>query len=296
MERVKNFLKGLGFIVYLLVLFYLVFDNALITSALNLPTYFIPSISFIGIIFVGYRYLALSYKANKLEYEFTSTVNHTFRTPLTRIMWFTKELEKDLPTNERLLFLQNIHNATSKVLEIVDLFVGIKNINDTAGYFFEAISIRDIVEKSIVKYREEINKKKITFQVSTFKDMPLLTVDLKKITFVIDSLIENAIFYTPVGGKVLIDSVARSNDMLIFVSDNGIGLSFRDKARVFSRFYRSKKAVLMNPDGMGMKLYLSKQIIKRHGGKIYAESDGVDKGTTFFIALPFANKLASKHK
>ena len=239
-------------------------------------------------LYIIYLYIKLHLKTNKLEREFTSIVNHTFRTPLTRINWISKELEKDLPQKEKMLHIQNLNNATNKVLEIVDLFAGIKIINDMSSYFFEAVSIRDIVEKSILKYREEINKKNIMFNVSTFKNVPLLTLDTKKISFVIDSLIENAILYTQAGGEVSIDSAHDGQKLILLVQDNGMGLHFRDKIKIFSRFYRSKEAVLKNPDGMGLRLYLSKEIIKRHNGKIYTKSNKQNKGATFFIELPFS--------
>lgn len=286
LEIIKNSLIA----IYILGVSYLMIINESIALIYNLPFYIIPIVFFVSITFFVYKYIKTYTTAKNMEYEFTSIVNHTFRTPLTRVMWFTKELEKDMPSTERLLLTQNISNATSKILDIVDLFAGIKNINDTSGYFFEATSIRDIVEKSLGKYREEINKKNLSFNVSTFKDVPMLTVDLKKITFVIDSIIENAIFYTPAGGKVLIDSMQKDKYLEIMISDNGVGLSMTEKMRIFSRFYRSKKAVLMNPDGMGLKLYLSRQIIRRHKGKIYVNSKGKDKGSTFFIELPFIKK------
>jgi len=202
-------------------------------------------------------------------------------------MWIAKELEKDMSQNERLLSLQNLTNATSRVLEIVDLIVGIKDIKNSAGYFFEAVSIRTLVEKSMTSHREEINKKGISFTIPTFNNIPLLTVDLKKISFVIDSVVENAIFYTQKDGKIAIDCKVNGGKMTISITDNGIGLSFMDKMRIFSRFYRSKEAYLLNTDGMGLRLYLSKQIIERHHGKIYAISKGRNKGTTFKIELPF---------
>ena len=242
---------------------------------------------FLGGIYFISQFIRLFFKARKIEYEFTAIVNHTFRTPLTRIGWISKELESDLPINERLLQLQNLNNATNKLLEIVDLIAGIKDIKNTNGYFFEAISLRDVVEKSIAKYREEINKKNITFHVSAFKDAPLMTLDIKKISFAIDTIIENAIFYTPKDGKVLIDYVFGKKHLTIYVADSGIGLSFMDKMRIFSRFYRNKRAILAYPDGMGLKLYLSKQIVNRHHGEIYVKSEGINKGTTVVLKLPF---------
>ena len=226
-------------------------------------------------------------KKDQLEEEIISVVNHSFRTPLTSIIWYAKELEKNLPQNEKLSYLQNLNNRANKVLDVVDALVGIKDVKNTSGYFFEAISMREIVEKSIKKYRDKINKKDIAFQVSIFKDIPLLTVDLKKISFVIDAVIENAVSYTKQGGKILIDCITSPKKLTLFISDTGIGLRLMDKIMIFSKFYSSKRAKLMNTDGMGLKLYLSKQIIKRHSGKIYAKSNGLNEGTTFFIELPF---------
>ncbi len=286
MNKMWQLSKGLFFFIYLLGIFYLIYNNDSLSLIYGLPLSVIPIICFTSISYIGIKFIFLNLKVKNLEYEFTSIVNHTFRTPLTRIMWLLKELERDMPQSEKMLYLQNITNASNKILDIVDLVAGIKNLNNTSSYFFEAMSIRDVVEKSIVKYREEINKKNLKFQVSTFKDIPLLTLDIKKITFVIDALIENAIFYTPKNGEVGVDSIMRDNKITLFVGDTGVGLTMVDKMRIFSRFYRNKKAVLMNPDGMGIKLYLSRQIIRRHDGRMYAKSKGIDKGTTFFVELP----------
>lgn len=288
MKIVWQILKGFFFLFYLGFIFYIVWDYTDITTRFNLWPYLIPVISIPSILAIGFKFVQLFYRVERIEYEFTSIVNHTFRTPLTRVMWYSKELEKDLPGNERALYVQDIANATNRVLDIVDLFAGVKNINDRSGYFFQATSLRDIVERTITKYRNEINKRTLSFEVSTFKDAPLLTLDLKKISFVVDALIENAIFYTPKGGQVKIDFNIKNKRLILYVQDSGMGLRFMDRMRIFDRFYRSKQAVLMNPDGMGLKLYLSRSIIRRHGGKIYAESKGKDKGSTFYMELPLS--------
>lgn len=288
MSKFLQFLKGLAFFVLLVGTFYVVQNIEQISSRYGIPSILLLSLSGLSLIYISYSYLGLYVKVSKLEYEFTSIVNHTFRTPLTRIMWYSKELEQEMPQKDKLLYLQNITNATNKVLEIVDLFMGIKNINNTSAYFFEAISIRDIVEKSIVKYREEINKKNLTFQVSTFKDIPLLTLDIKKISFAVDAILENSILYSPKESKIWIECFPHKKSLTLVVSDSGMGLTLIDKMRIFSRFYRSKRAVLMYPDGMGLKLYLSRQIIKRHRGSLYATSEGKDKGTKFFMELPYS--------
>jgi signal transduction histidine kinase len=263
------------------------FENKQITSFYHLPIFLIPSIFFISIIFICYQNIIFKIKEEELEEEMISIINHSFRTPLTSIIWNVKELEQNLTQDEKSLHLQQINNSTTKVLHVVDILVGIKDVKNTSGYVYQATSIREIIEQSLKKYSDIVNKKNITFQVSSFKDIPLLTVDLNKISFVIDTLIENAISYIKPEGKILIDGISNSGKLTLFISDTGIGLRFLDKIMIFSKFYRSKQAKLINTDGMGIRLYLSKEIIKRHNGKIYAKSNGQNKGSTFFIELPF---------
>jgi len=287
MYKLKQIVKSLVFISFLIVTLFLALNHRDIASTYNLSFWVIPILCLVSLLDIGYKYTRLELRTGKLEHEFTSIMNHTFRTPLTKVMWFAKELEKDMPQKDRMMFLQNIENSTTRVLDIIDLLVGIKDVRDISGYVFQAISIREVIEKSINKYREEIKNKNIIFQVSTFSDIPLLSIDLKKISFVIDALIENAVFYTPTGGKILVDCVVKKRSLLLYVSDTGIGLTFIDKMRIFSRFYRSPRATTINTDGMGIRLYLSQQIIARHHGRIYAKSKGKNMGATFFVELPF---------
>jgi signal transduction histidine kinase len=287
MNKALKFLKVIFIVLYLVLVFFLFIKKNQITSFYKLPAWIIPGIFFVSIIYICYQYIVFVIKKDKTETEMISIINHTFRTPLTGILWHVNELEKNISQNEKLLYLQNVSSSTNKILDILDILIGIKNVKNTSSYYFEAVSIREIIEKSIKKYREYINKKNITFQFSLTKDLPLLTVDLKRISFVVDAVIENAISYTKKDGKILVDCIANPQKLTLYVSDTGIGLGLVDKMRIFSKFYRSRQAKLMNTDGMGLKLYLSKQIVKRHGGKIYAKSNGLNEGATFFIELPF---------
>jgi signal transduction histidine kinase len=288
MNKISRLVGILLSVIYIIGVFVLMIENKNITQSYNLSTWLITTIFVVSILYICYRYIYYRLREDKLEEEIISIVNHSFRTPLTSMSWYIKELEKNLPQNERLLYLQNLTNSTNKVLSVVDALVGIKDVKNTSGYSFEAISMREIVEKSIKKYRDQINKKNIAFEVTILKNVPLLTMDLNKISFVIDTILENAILYTNREGKILINCIADTKKLTLFISDTGIGLETMDKFMIFRKFYRSKKAILMNTDGMGLRLYLCKEIIQRHHGKIYARSNGVNEGTTFFIELPFS--------
>ncbi|MEK7585618.1 MAG: HAMP domain-containing sensor histidine kinase [Patescibacteria group bacterium] len=220
------------------------------------------------------------------EKSFLSIVNHTFRTPLTRIKWMAQALEKEMPRKEQLEIVHDLDNSTDRLLEIVDILAGIKDIYSTSTHELKAVSIREIVEEAIHKYHVPLNEKHLTLSVPAFNDMPMLSVDTKKISFVIHVILENAILYSNDGGNIVIESIVKRNKLILKIKDNGIGLSWKDKNNLFNKFYRGERAKKMNTDGMGLGLYIAREIIRRHKGSIKAVSEGKDKGTTFYISLP----------
>jgi signal transduction histidine kinase len=231
-------------------------------------------------------FLRRELKNNFTEKSFLSIVNHTFRTPLTSIKWMSDSLQGDLPREQQLEIARNIATSINKVVGVVDTLAGIKDVHSSSSYNLKAVSIREIIETAISKYRTQINEKKITLQVPSLVDLPLLTVDTKKISFVIDALLENAIFYTKENGHITIASTINKRNVTLYVADDGIGLNWHDKYNLFGRFYRGDQAKKMNTDGMGISLYLAHEIMDRHHGSIRAMSHGTNRGSTFLIILP----------
>ncbi|MDE2030648.1 MAG: HAMP domain-containing histidine kinase [Patescibacteria group bacterium] len=223
---------------------------------------------------------------NMAEESFISIVNHTFRTPLTNIKWMSEALSKGMSPEEQKQMSQNLENSTNRLLGIIDTLAGIKDIHNSAAYELKAVSINELVVDSIRRYRIPLNEKKINLSLPTLKDIPLLSIDTKKISFVIQVILENAILYSKENGSVMIYTEIYKNSLILSIEDNGIGLSHKDKRNIFKRFYRGEIAKKMNTDGMGLGLYMSKEIIRRHKGRIKAFSKGVDQGTTFYIILP----------
>jgi two-component system, OmpR family, sensor histidine kinase VicK len=223
---------------------------------------------------------------NFTEKSFLSIVNHTFRTPLTRIKWMTQALEKEMPRKEQIEIAQSLDTSANRLLEIIDILTGIKDINNLSSYQLKAVSVREIIEEAIHKYHMPLNEKHITFSIPTLNNLPLLSVDTKKISFVIHAIFENAILYSNNGGNINIQAEIKGSELVLKIEDSGIGLSWKDKNNIFNRFYRGERAKKMNTDGMGLSLYISKIIIRRHSGNIKARSKGKDKGTAFYITLP----------
>ena len=126
----------------------------------------------------------------------------------------------------------------------------------------------------------------------------MIKIVKEEIYEVITNLLSNAIKYTPLNGNIKIESEINDKDVIISIQDNGIGIEKKDKEQLFTKFgkierYGQELDVLI--DGTGLGLYISKKIIELHGGKIWVESDGRNKGSTFFFSLPIKNLIVKPH-
>jgi signal transduction histidine kinase len=227
-------------------------------------------------------------RSRTLEKSLLSIINHTFRTPLTSIKWMSDSLNTEFSIEKQHEAGRNIAISAERLLETIDIIAGVKDIRDRSSYDLKAVSIREIIEQAMSKYREPLNAKRITFNLPTFTNMPLLTLDTKKISFVIDALLQNAIFYTKENGHITVASTVNKYMVTITIKDDGIGLSWIDKINLYRRFYRGKIAKKMNTDGVGLSLYLTKIIIERHRGSIRASSWGRNHGSMLAITLPIS--------
>ena len=120
----------------------------------------------------------------------------------------------------------------------------------------------------------------------------MLTLDPQKLGVAISNLIDNAVKYNVQNGEVII-GIERLKDkpyVQISVKDTGLGISPEAMSNLFTKFFRAENAVKSVPDGIGLGLYIAKNIIQRHGGEIRAESQ-VNRGTTFYFTLPTDPKL-----
>ena len=121
-------------------------------------------------------------------------------------------------------------------------------------------------------------------------DLPRVLVDSGRVAQIISNLLSNASKYTPQGGLITIKiAPAEQEGFLQFVvSDNGVGISPADQAKLFSRFFRAESAATTGATGAGLGLYITRSLVELHNGKIWLESE-LDQGSTFYITLPIAN-------
>ena len=124
------------------------------------------------------------------------------------------------------------------------------------------------------------------------ESIPLITVDQEKIGLALQNLITNAIKYNVQNGEVVV-GIAKIPDkpfVLISVKDTGIGIPPEDLHRLFNKFFRAGNVLKFEPEGLGLGLYIAKNVVQRHGGKIWAESE-LNRGSTFYFTLPTDENL-----
>lgn len=225
-----------------------------------------------------------SKKSDTLKNQFIEIATHKFRTPLSVIGWSADSLETPIDLEQRREEVKKIRISVEKLREIIDTLIGVTAVKDAVFYHFSPVDFRTVFESALKEsLKKEMEEKNIRLTLNMPVKMPIIYADNRRIEFVIKNLIENAVKYTPKGGDILIAAEIFPDSIFFSVKDTGIGIEKRNLERIFSSFYRSREAKLSDTEGMGLGLFVSKKIIDKHGGKIWAESGGLGKGATFFI-------------
>ena len=225
-------------------------------------------------------------ESDLLKYEFITTATHKFRTPLTHIKWATENLEKSQTAEDRMAQIGYIKDANAKLVELTNLLVNVSEAESLGyEYHLERTDVSAVIEESISALSNQFSIKSQKLIKSIEPNLYILG-DASRIKFVVQTFVENAIHYTPEEGVITVSANRKDRNIIFSVIDSGIGISKEEFTYLFSKFYRGSQARLADTEGMGIGLYIAKEIITHHKGKIWAESVGVNKGSTFNFSLP----------
>lgn len=228
----------------------------------------------------------------RIKTEFVSLAAHQLRTPLSAIKWTLKMfLDGDIGkiTEEQRTFIEKSYQSNERMIELINDLLDVTRIEE-GRYLYKPTpaNLEDVVQFVINSYQEQIKKKnlKLEFKKEEAK-FPQVSVDVEKIRLAIQNLFDNAIRYTLSGGKITIvlkcDSTRK--EMEFQIQDTGIGIPDDQKERVFTKFFRAVNASKIDAEGSGLGLFITKNIIEAHGGRIWFESEA-GKGTIFHFTLP----------
>ncbi len=251
------------------------------------PRWLLPFISSLVAVGFGISVWNKMRQADVLKYEFITVVTHKFRTPLTHIKWATDEIINELPEqNEE---IRRIKKSSERLVELTNLLVELSEGSSMYLYSLKPVSAHVLLSDIEKEYKERSREKKITFN-SQIDENVVVMADNSKFKSVIQILLDNAFTYTPLGGEISLFVRLEKKQAIFEVIDNGIGISKNDLPHVFSQFYRTKEAKHADTEGMGVGLYIAKNIVTRHNGTISIFSEGEGKGTKFTVTLPLGPK------
>jgi len=223
-----------------------------------------------------------------LKYEFITIIAHKFRTPLTESKWATEELLHKEQDPQKLDNLKHIQQSNEKLVSLTGALVDLANTDKNIDSLYrpEKVSLNDLVRGAVAGFDVRFKEKGILFSAEYPASNIITSVDCERIMFAVQTLLENSRAYTPKGGKVMVVLTQSGRKAIIRVTDTGIGIEKEELPRIFSSFYRTKKAQAADTEGFGIGLSLARSIINRSGGKIEVFSEGEGKGSTFTIVLP----------
>jgi len=152
----------------------------------------------------------------------------------------------------------------------------------------EPVSPVKLIETVVNHLSRQFEEKEIHLDKKLDTDLPNVSADRDRILQVLTNLVGNALQYTPTGGKVIISATKIKTEVLISISDTGIGIAPDQLPLIFNRFYRTDKSRARASGGSGIGLTIAQALIKAQHGRIWAESSGEGKGSTFYFTLPVA--------
>jgi len=230
--------------------------------------------------------------------EFISIASHQLRTPLTAIKgYISMILEKtygNLPKNIEKP-IKNIYLSNERLIKLVNNLLNISRIESgKIEINLEEISVEELIESVIEELKNETKDRGLYLKFEKPKSpVPKIMVDKEKLRQVIMNLIDNAIKYTEEGG-VTIKLEIENSKLKIIISDTGVGMEKEELEKMFESFSRGSAGTRLYTEGAGLGLYVAKKFIELQNGKIWAESAGKGKGSTFYIELP-VNQLRNKN-
>jgi signal transduction histidine kinase len=225
-----------------------------------------------------------------IKSNFISVAAHQLRTPLTCIKWTIDMILSDslgpLTTKQRGFLMKGYESNERMIILVNDMLVADRAESDRMPYQFAPLQIVDLVNNVLYEVTAMASKKNITIEMAPLSaPLPHIIVDAEKIRAVIQNLLENAIKYTPNGGKINVAASATPESIQVTIKDTGIGIPEEQQSNIFGRFFRAPNAIRIQTDGSGLGLFITKSIVERHGGKIWFESVQ-NQGTTFYFTLP----------
>lgn len=227
-------------------------------------------------------------KLERVRRDFVANVSHEFRTPLTAIQGFSETLLagaiNDPQNRDRFLGII-VEHARRLARLTEDLLMLSKMDADRLELEIRRLPVELLVSSCVETAQPRASEKDLRLSVNLGSNLPDIAGDRRRLTEVLQNLLDNAIQYTPPGGQIMVSAENGDSEVVITVSDTGIGIPQADQPRIFERFYRVDVARSREVGGTGLGLSIAKHLMEAHGGKLWVESE-VGRGSQFHFSVP----------
>jgi len=229
-------------------------------------------------------------KLSRAKSEFISIASHQLRTPLTAIQGYVSMILEGTygSLSEKIQKpMENVHSSSERLIKLVDDLLNVSRIETgKIEVKFETASLENLIASVVEELKGTAKKKGIYLKWEKPEEtLPKISIDKDKIRQVVLNVIDNAIRYTNEGG-VTVNLKQENSNLRITVKDTGEGLTRYELSKMFESFSRGAAGTRLYTEGVGLGLYIARRFVEMHNGKIWAESRGRRKGSTFYIELP----------
>lgn len=226
---------------------------------------------------------------NKLKSDFVSVVSHELRTPLAIVKEAVSLLSDEItgPVNDKQReILIKARNNIERLKKIIEELLDISRIESgRIKLHYSLINLNDLLKDSEDFFVRQAQNQGVGLEYSLPKKQVNIFIDAERINQVISNLINNALKFTDTGGKINVEVALLENKVRVEVIDTGVGISKPDLAKLFNKFVQVSGLASSERKGLGLGLYISREIIAKHGGEIWAESK-LGVGSKFYFTLP----------
>jgi len=229
-------------------------------------------------------------KIDKAKSEFISIASHQLRTPLTAVKGYISMILEGTYgqlAEKQARPLENVYKSNERLIKLVNDLLSVSRIESGKLKLEpQKTSIEEIISNVVEELKIEAKKKNIYLNwEKPHKPLPKILIDIDKTKQIILNIVDNAIKYTKQGG-VTVSTKIQDSRLKIQVKDTGEGMTEKEISYLFESFSRGKAGTHLYSEGAGLGLYIARKFVEMHQGKIWAESKGKDKGSTFYIELP----------
>lgn len=230
--------------------------------------------------------------ANVAKSEFLANVSHELRTPLNAIIGFSEILLDKVfgeLNDKQLRYINHVLNSGHHLLRLINDILDLSRVESgKMELLATGTHVRPLMENSLSMIRETALKNRLTTTLRIGKELErtCLRLDQVKLKQIMVNLLSNAVKFTPAGGSIEIDASLEAGALKVRVCDTGIGLNPGDRDRIFHSFHQVDSSYARLQPGTGLGLALTRRLVELHGGRIWVESEGEGRGSTFTFAIP----------